>query len=289
MMGAIDLAFCLQQRGPLSPYPMALAALYISIRQRTSASLCLHVVHDDSLSDNNRKRLEVSLKCGDKLIWYHADRCPEAAGLGRQLQCDFSAAMIWRAWLPDYLSHLPRCLSMDCDLICLMDVEKLWQMELSGACISAPLRGTPWSAAYHEYIRTPPDRYFRNGVCLMELSEIRMCSEFMLNRSRFLAHSELIESKYQSLVLWEQSLFNYYFSASFQPMPIQLIPVDRLAGHPRELPWRQALDHGEDLILDIKGWANKSPQAQLFWQCLLQTPWACVAESQLETDRNETS
>ena len=46
MTEAINLAFCLFERDDNSPYAMALAATYSSIRQRTAAVLHLHVICD---------------------------------------------------------------------------------------------------------------------------------------------------------------------------------------------------------------------------------------------------
>ena len=42
----IQLVFCLFERDQQSPYPMALAATYSSIRQRISAPLTLKVIAD---------------------------------------------------------------------------------------------------------------------------------------------------------------------------------------------------------------------------------------------------
>lgn len=117
----------------------------------------------------------------------------------------------------------------------------------------------------------------------MDLDAIRRRQDFMTGRRDFLVGSVAREAEVQPLVLWEQSLFNYFFSSSNLPMPVHLIPVDRLSGHPREAEWRQLLTAGEYLILDIKGWANQSPQAELFWRFLLETPWRAESKMQLST------
>ena len=32
-------------------------------------------------------------------------------------------------------------------------------------------------------------------------------------------------------------------------------------------------DGRRDLLLDVKGWSNRSPEALQFWAALLETPW----------------
>ena len=57
MAEPIHLAFCLFERDASSPYAMALAATYSSIRQRTAAVLHLHVICDASVGARTRQRL----------------------------------------------------------------------------------------------------------------------------------------------------------------------------------------------------------------------------------------
>jgi lipopolysaccharide biosynthesis glycosyltransferase len=219
----------------------------------------------------------------DQLKFYPAEECEEAFELASELKCDFSPAMIWRAWLPDYLNGLEKVLSLDCDLICFMDLALVWNTDLTDHCLSAPLRKIAWNTAYHEAIRTPPERYFRNGFCLMNLKAIRKQNDFTEGRAEFLSRSIEREAGIQSLVLWEQSLFNYYFSNVTLPMHINLIPVERMEGHPLEKEYRKALKQGSSLILDVKGWHNLTLYSNEFWRLLLFTPWRDVALSQLRT------
>jgi len=264
----LDLAFCLQERDPNSKYPMSLVALYRSIRSHTKVRLRLHIVVDSSVSTDSRRKIACSIDRQDSVRWIEANSCHEAYKLGREVACDFSAAMIWRAWLPEYLAELDECLSLDCDLIMLVDIQKLCSTSISGSYISAPLRKTAWGEEYHEMVQTTPSYYFRNGACRLNLRLIRCYNEYKANRYSFLQKCRERESKIQPLVLWEQSLFNLYFSKAMQPMAINLIPVERIDSHPRRSEWELALGREENVVLDFKGWHNLTEYSRLFWEYL---------------------
>lgn len=278
----IDIAFCLQERDSNSKYPMALVALYRSIRAHTRASLRLHIIVDDSVTTISRNKIACSLINGDCIRWVEASSCQDAYSLGKEVACDFSAAMIWRAWLPEYLEGLEECLSLDCDLIMLFDIERLYTVNLSGYYVAAPLRKTPWGKEYHKIIETPPERYFRNGVCRLNLGLIRSHYEYRDNRYSFLKQCRERESRIQPVVLWEQSLFNRYFSTAMQPIGLHLIPVERIGSHPRKSEWEFVLEKKEDVVLDFKGWHNLTEYSRFFWEYLRETPWDEEARANLD-------
>ena len=133
----VQLVFCLHERDANSPYPMALAATYSSIRQRTNASLTVHVIADASVTTRTRRRLRRSLHASDRIRFHAAEGVPEAYRLALEVNGHFSPAIIWRAWITEYLPHLKRCVLLDCDLQVLLDIQKIWNLDLQGMCISA--------------------------------------------------------------------------------------------------------------------------------------------------------
>ena len=85
----VHLVFTLFERNRQSPYPMALAAAYLSIRQRTTAPLTLHVIADESVAKRTRRRLRRCMRSGDQLHFYPAQAVPEAHQLGQRLDVVF--------------------------------------------------------------------------------------------------------------------------------------------------------------------------------------------------------
>ena len=117
----IHLAFTLFQRDSLSPYPMALAALYASIRERTKEKLSLHVIVDDSVENCVRRKLESSIKEGDCLCFYDAASMVESYRYSCEFDGRFSPAIVWRVWIEHYLD-IEKCILLDCDLLFNFDI-----------------------------------------------------------------------------------------------------------------------------------------------------------------------
>ena len=272
-MSRVELVFTLHQRNQLDHYAKALAAAYVSIRQRTTAVLRLHVLTDRSVGAITRERLIATLRGDDEIAFVEADSLPEAADLACQLDGDYSPAIIWRAWIADYLPQLDRCLLLDCDLLVRLDLACVWQMALEGCALAAVLRGRPHDKAYHAWLGIPWNRYFRMGCALMDLAMIRADKAFKEGRRDLLLEASALRASIPACGLLEQSLFNRFFSNSCRPLPFPLIAVDRLEHHPSSTDWLLQLRNGGDCILDIKGWNNRSPEALQFWAALLETPW----------------
>jgi len=261
---------------------MALAATYVSIRQRTNVALTLHVIADESVTKFTRHRLRSCMHGDDKLRFIAAESVPESFQLARAMDGHFSPAIIWRAWLPEYLPNLKRCISLDCDLQVLMDICLIWDLPLKDHALSAFQGGKPHPSDYYDWIRTSQDRYFRMGVCLMDLRSIRNCRDFVQGRLGFLHEARSLLVTIPQAGLFEQSLYNRYFSSQYFPLPFQLVPSNRLYLHQDRRIWLYGLlSAHEPIILDLKGWLNHSSLSLFFWSALLHTPWREDAEKQI--------
>ena len=269
----IDLAFTLFLRGQEQSYAMGLAAVYESIRQCTKACLRLHVIVDSSVGDDLREKLSAMLKCSDQIAFYLASSLPGVEGLARSLDSRFSPAIVC-LWLAEYLGSLRRCVLLDCDILFQSDIQKIWDLALGGNVLSAPLRGHPHSPALHDWLQVLPENYFRACCCLLDLEKLRFCRPFVENRREFLMESQrMCDQGVPQAGLLEQSVLNRFFSKLCTPLPLPVIPVERLKNHPRKREWELVLLGGDEYILDIKGWSSQSPYALKFWSLLLDTPW----------------
>lgn len=274
----IDLVFTLFLRGQEQSYAMGLAAVYASIRQRTKACLRLHVIVDNSVGGDMQEKLSAMLRRSDHIVFYSASSLPDVEELAQSLDSRFSPAIVWRLWLADYLESLSRCVLLDCDLLFQADIQDIWDVDLGDNALSAPLRGHPHSPALHAWLQVSPEDYFRACCCLVDLDKLRSCTPFVKNRKEFLMESQrMCDQGVPQAGLLEQSVFNRFFSKLCTPLPLAVIPVERLKNHPRETDWASILLGGDDCILDIKGWLNQSPYALKFWSLLLDTPWRTEA------------
>ena len=283
----VHLVFTLFERNRQSPYPMALAAAYLSIRQRTTAPLTLHVIADESVAKRTRRRLRRCMRSGDRLHFYPAEAVPEAHQLGQRLdvRC-FSPAIVWRAWIPDYLPHLNRCILLDCDLLVLLDIRRIWSLDLQGTCLSAFQGGGQKPQVHYDWIKTPREQYFRMGFCLMNLRRIRQDKAFIKERRFFLEDAwEKFKSKTMPHAgLLEQSLFNRFLSKKNRPLPFPLVQGNYIHEDPESRRRiKKMLRKHQPMILDLKGWQNRSFLSLSFWSLLLHTPWwECASQQKLK-------
>lgn len=276
----IDLAFTLFLSDQDQAYAMGLAAAYTSIRQRTKACLRLHVIVDNSVGVDTQEKLSSALRGSDQITFYSASTLPDVEELAQSLDSRFSPAIVWRLWLADYLGALSRCVLLDCDLLFQADIQGIWDLDLGDNALSAPLRGHPHSPALHEWLQVSPESYFRACCCLLDLDKFRTSRPFIENKKQFLIEAQrMSDIGLPQADLLEQSVLNRFFSKLCTPLPLPVIPIERLENHPRKTEWELVLQGGGQYILDIKGWSSQSPYALKFWSLLLDTPWrdeACL-------------
>ena len=271
-MPLVDIAFTLFQRGDNVDYPMALCAAYSSIRERTSAQINLHIIVDNSVSSGIRELIELSAKAGDSVVFYEASSIEDVYQLSLSMDGRFSPAIIWRVWIEDYFKDLGKCILIDCDVLFTFDILRIWNLDLTSAVLSAPLRGVSHPVELHKFLNVSADKYFRMCCCLLDLEQLRVNAEFTGQRLRVLREASQLSMK--GLVqagFLEQSVFNYFFSENCLPLPVPVIPVDRIDGHLRQEEWSKVIEQNEPFIIDIKGWKSKSAYALKFWSEVLNT------------------
>lgn len=264
-------------------YVRALAALCASIRTHTTARLRWNLVHDHTVCGESLAALASFVCERDELRLIDVNSHPDVASVSRESAvARYSPAVIWRVFAPDLFPDLTKVLVLDADLLFLSDISRLWEVDIEDVTIAAVLRGKPWFAEYHERIRTPPERYFRMCVSLLNLEAMRRDVHFQTSRVDFLRTT--LQELNQLLPLGEQTLFNYYFSGSLRPLEATLLPAsgkadtadpqvrERLLG---------MLNSPRPLILDLKGWEHRSPFDYFYWTYLLFTPWRSQAFAEL--------
>ena len=140
--------------------------------------------------------------------------------------------------------------------------------------------GTPLIKALTTIHEQMPENYFRMGVCLMDLDRIRGDCQFIANRKRFLEEALSIKREISEAVLFEQSLYNRFFSEKYMRLPYKLVYANRINDYRRRESIDLILSSHDEIILDLKGWLNQSAFSLFFWAALLHTPWKEHAQQQ---------
>ena len=184
-MASCKLVVCLHDRDGNSNYAKALAAQYVSIRQRTHHPLHYFVVYDQTVNKVDLSNLAALIERRDAFEAIPIEEFPIIEEICRLNSTRFSPAAMWRIFLTDILRE-DRCLSLDADIIPLCDIAPLFEAKLQGKSLSAPLRRVALDATYLNSINCRARDYFRTGLCLMDLSRLRNNATFRREREPFI-------------------------------------------------------------------------------------------------------
>lgn len=157
-------------------YSVWVGATMQSIIETTNASLCFHIIHDKTLREDNRERLEkVARSAGHKIQFYYLD---DSVFAGISVRAGyFTVGTMFRLVLPDYVPELSKILYLDADIVVNRDIKELWDMDIQNYALAA----VPDMETFRGMGRPIPVRkgevdakeYFNAGVLSMNLDFIR--------------------------------------------------------------------------------------------------------------------
>lgn len=147
-----------------------------SIIENTDARIAFHILHDDTLTDDNKDKLmHVANSGGYKLEFHYIDsiKFDEV----RHMMKQFTLGAMFRIFLPEVLYNLDKIICLDADLFVNRDIAELWNENIDGYCLAAvadeeTTKGieSPYPVLEGQIDR---DKYFNSGVLYMNLNEIR--------------------------------------------------------------------------------------------------------------------
>lgn len=200
----------------------------------------------------------------------HADM--QAARVDRHL----STAAYYRLFLPDLLPRdVERVIYLDCDVLFLVEVERLDAVDLGGCSLGAVIN--PRSESYRTLGLPGPNDYFNSGVLLLDLARLRETGEHrqaadfaQANPDKIPAHDQdalnyALAGKWHHLdVRWNQQYKFFRFNAAqlgFTEQELQRVRKAPFVAHfaSKSKPWH---------------YDNCHPFRERWFQTLDRTPFA---------------
>ena len=134
----VALAFC----DPKGTYCRHAAVVMASIFENTSNKVCVHIIHDDTLTNNNREKLEkITSTYRQTVNFLNVENMFNSNKIDAQRLADMGArGMLFRLLIPDII-HEEKIIYLDCDIVVTLDISELWQIPLKG-CAVAVVRDT---------------------------------------------------------------------------------------------------------------------------------------------------
>lgn len=170
----IQIGFGLHDKN--GDYSVWVGVVMQSVIEHTGAPICFHILHDDTLNDQNREKLvQVATQNGNRIQFHNlgdafGDSLKEKMGR-------YTIGSMFRVMLPELLPDVDKIIYLDADILVNRDIKELWDTDIQNYCLAAvpdysTVNGleTPYPVAKQE---VPASHYFNSGVLCMNLDRIR--------------------------------------------------------------------------------------------------------------------
>lgn len=275
----IHVAFALHDY--LGSYSMYTGTAMASLFENTREPVTVHLLHNDTLSPQNRERfIQLCASYGQNIGFYRvsAEQDFDIAAIEKRGYCE---GIMFRLYLPRLLpAAVEKIIYLDSDLLINMDIRELWELPLQGCSLAAVKDPhVPFVSWFDDYIRevlkVDPDLYFNSGVLIMDIARIRKhhelvaeCRELFQKITTFFPDQDLLNVVFQDDVRYMDRKYNwflirnhnqplgekiYHYNAAVFNFPNQLLNFAGLYfDYWDKTPWRDAAlgaDHKMHLLI----------------------------------------
>ena len=246
-------------------YGRHLGATLLSVLKNSKENWNINIIYEN-LSSESKSRLNEMVKSYNSNINY-IEMNKEIlkkfkVGVGTHL----SSIVFARLFIPEFLKNEEKAIYLDCDIVVLKPLEKLYEMDLNGKSIGVILDGKKDQKSSLQRLNLSLDRtYFNAGVMVMDLKKLR-------ENSKFLKTIDYCLSPDRELQLNEQDALNIMFENDYM---INDVIWNYTHGNSEENNCLESEIGIVHFTGDIKPWdcRSYSPYKHLYWRYLNETPW----------------
>ncbi|UQZ34088.1 hypothetical protein C2I18_11445 [Paenibacillus sp. PK3_47] len=232
-----------------------------SVFANTAHKINVHIVHDDSVSEENKLKLnQLTDSFGHNIHFYHVtvphDLYEVASGVHK---INFwTMASMYRLLLPLFI-HSEKVIYLDCDILVNMDINELWSIDLGDRYLGAVIDQGQNLMEYFVSLGLSAELYFNSGVILFHLDNIRAKQTWYEEMLAFLRH-------FPTVTMPDQDVLNAIYSSNYLQLDLR---YNTFAHSDLDLDNKIVHFAG-----DNKWWDSDSPAAWLYYKFLAMTPWA---------------
>lgn len=246
-------------------YGRHLGTTLLSVLKNSKERWNVFVIHEN-LSETTKVKLNTIVKLYNSDIQYlginRKDLERFKVGEGTHL----SSIVFARLFIPELLKNEEKAIYLDCDIVVLKPLEKLYEMDLNGKSIGVVLDGKKDQKSSLQRLNLSLDRtYFNAGVMVMDLKKLR-------ENSKFLKTIDYCLSPDRELQLNEQDALNIMFENDYM---INDVIWNYTHGNSEENNCLESEIGIVHFTGDVKPWdcRSYSPYKHLYWRYLNETPW----------------
>lgn len=247
-----------------------------SVFANTGHKLNVHIVHDDSVSEENKAKLtQLTDSFGHNIYFYHVtipgDLYEVASGVHK---INFwTMASMYRLLLPLFI-HSEKVIYLDCDILVNMDINELWSIDLGDRYLGAVIDQGQNLMEYFVSLGLSAELYFNSGVILFHLDNIRTKQTWYEEMLAFLRH-------FPTVTMPDQDVLNAIYSSNYLQLDLRF---NTFADNDLDLDNKIIHFAG-----DNKWWDSDSPAAWLYYKYLAMTPWAREFDSRQASEPEQVN
>ena len=252
---------------PSGTYSQHAGVTITSIFENTQSKVIIHILHDDTLTEDNRKKFIRTAEKYNQTIELH-DVTEYAYMINDELvkvSENWTVGTLYRLFIPDVLPSVEKIIYVDCDIVFDLDIKELWDIDTEDYCM----------AGVHDYctavgsdrsvrdflIGCNSHTYVNAGVLVMNLNLIRLRGNLFLNAMKWL-------KRHIHLVMFsDQDIINALFYKSIKLIDKRFNNIHSVT----EQETKNTIIHtaGWDRAWEITG----MPYQILYWKLYLRSEW----------------
>ena len=255
----------------------------LSIFQNTAAPVTVHILHDDTLTADNRdKFLQIATRFNRRVNFYNVDElCRREIAfirdkLAEHISTRFTIAMLYRFFIPKILAaDIEKIIYLDSDIIVNLDIAQLWDINLADKILGAVAhsetehvsRSLGITAEQSNYLiasgRIAREDYFNSGVLLVNLNSWRTDERLSIFSPTFTA--ETAQFKF-----FDQDILNCLYAKKYLKLPAKFNRLIQDARKENKPCVEKKIYHFADMSLGLE---TNDPFNRLWMEYFAQTPW----------------
>ncbi|WP_158553632.1 glycosyltransferase [Eubacterium sp. AF22-8LB] len=157
-------------------YSVWVGTVMQSILEHTDSRVCFHILHDETLSTDNKYKLEMVAHNGSSKIEFHKIDENDFSIVKNQMS-RFTIGAMFRCSLPELLPDLNQIIYLDADLFVNRDIKELWDVDVREYCLAGVVdEGVDihnYPRILNKYPEIKKESYVNSGVLYMNLKKLR--------------------------------------------------------------------------------------------------------------------
>ena len=192
------------------------AVTLLSLLTNTKSDLTVHIIHDDSVSEDAKNKIRRICNDYNQEIIFYELVARDFENIGHMAR-SYTIGTLFRLKLPDLLDvSIKKIIYLDADLLINTDIRQIWDIDISesyiAACHDDGLNGLNKSRIRLSDGLVTDDKYFNAGVMVINLKKIRqdfdlfsVCVDFLI--------------EHPNCTMADQDALNYLFADNVLFLP----------------------------------------------------------------------